>query len=149
MPNGQQLAHGAGKRRSQINQSLYSFTNKSILWLTSPQPPTKTFNFHTPTYIRKLEKSKSNRSIRGVTKDLKVPRVRTNYGQRSFRVQGAHLWYSLPEYIKYLPLLSRLKNALCEHLLLFDWDSLSLCASNYYFLTEILYLYFLWMRNSP
>ena len=63
----------------------------------------KTLNFQTPSYIREmLRKSQSNRPIRGVTKDLKVPIVHTNYGQRPFRLQGAPLWNSLPECIKLL-----------------------------------------------
>ena len=69
-----------------------------------------------------FQKRQSSRPVRGATRDLKIPKVQTDFGKLSFRVQGVYLWNYLPECIKHLPSLSRFKRALREHLL--DLDQL-------------------------
>ena len=77
----------------------------------------KTINFRAPSYLYEMfEKRQQPRPARRGNRDLKIPKVQTDYGGRSFRAQSVRLWNSLPEHIKYLPTLSRFKTALYDHL---------------------------------
>ena len=67
-----------------------------------------------------FQKRESSRPVRGATRDLKIPKVQTDFVKLSFRAQGVHLWNYLPECIKHLLSLSRFKRALREHLLDLD-----------------------------
>ena len=81
----------------------------------------KTLNFRAPSYLLELfEKRQSNRPARKGTGDLKILRVYTEFGSRSLRSQGVHIWNSLPAHVKYLPSLYRFKKALKTHYLNLD-----------------------------
>ena len=77
----------------------------------------KMMNFSESEYFAELfEKYQLNRPARGIRKDLKIPRVRTEFGNRSFQLyQDAYLWNFLPEQIRYLPSLSRFKRSVKVH----------------------------------
>ena len=81
----------------------------------------KIINLRSPSYLFDMfEKHQLSRPARGATRDLKIPKVQTEFGLLSFRARGVQLWNSLPECIKYLPSLSRFKHALHEHLFELD-----------------------------
>ena len=81
----------------------------------------KTINFRVPSYLLELfDKRQFDRPARRGTGELKIPRMYTEFGCRSFRFQGVHIWNSLPAVVKYMPSLSRFKSALKSHLLTLD-----------------------------
>ena len=81
----------------------------------------KVFNLRAPSYLLELfEKRQSNRPARSGAGDLKIPRVYTEFGCRSLRFQGVHLWNSLPADIKYMPSLNKFKSSLKKYLLSLD-----------------------------
>ena len=81
----------------------------------------KILNFRAPSYLHEMfEKRQLTRPARGGSRDLKIPKVDTPYGQRSFCVQAMNLWNSLPDDVKYLPTLSRFKSALADYLFTLD-----------------------------
>ena len=78
----------------------------------------KLFNFRKPFYLLNLFNARqSERPAKEVTGDLATAQVNSEFGIRSFRSRGVHLWNSLQKKIKYLPSLSRFKSAFRAHLL--------------------------------
>ena len=76
----------------------------------------KIINFRASSYLYVMfDKCQQSRPARSGDRDLKVPKVHTEYGNGSFRAQGMRLWNSLPEHIKYLPTLNRFKTALYDY----------------------------------
>ena len=81
----------------------------------------KIMRMRLPEYLECLFTRYRPRSAsRGVTKELESPFMRTETGNRSFQVQGAHLWNSLPGEIRNLPSLRWFKNEVRRHLLALD-----------------------------
>ena len=65
---------------------------------------------HTPDYLESLfSRYVLRASARGEIKELTIPLTCTKTGDRSYRVQGASLWNSLPAAIRNFSSLSRFK----------------------------------------
>ena len=106
---------------------------KTLQWLSFPQRIKyhttlmiyKTLNGHAPEYLIDLFIKASemySRNLRSVTNDdLRVPFARTNYFSKSFSIEGAKRWNSLPTDIKQIKTLHSFKTSLRSHL--FNSDS--------------------------
>ena len=106
---------------------------KTLQWLSFPQRIKyhtalmifKTLNRHAPEYLLDLFTKASEmhgRNLRSVTNDdLRVPFARTNYFSKSFSIEGAKQWNSLPTDIKQIKTLHSFKTSLRSHL--FNSDS--------------------------
>ena len=106
---------------------------KTLQWLSFPQRIKyhtalmifKTLNGPAPKYLLDLFTKASEmhgRNLRSVTyDDLRVPIARTNYFSKSFSIEGAKQWNSLPTDIKQIKTLHSFKTSLRSHL--FNTDS--------------------------
>ena len=106
---------------------------KTLQWLSFPQRIKyhtalmifKTLNGHASEYLLDLFTKASEmhgRNLRSVTyDDLRVPFARTNYFSKSFSIEGAKQWNSLPTDIKQIKTLHSFKTSLRSHL--FNSDS--------------------------
>ena len=75
-----------------------------------------------PTYLADLFKEYNPRpTSRGIQPELSLPAVTYETGERSFQVQGARLWNSLPPSLRHIPSYSTFKRAVRKYLL--DRDS--------------------------
>ena len=81
----------------------------------------KSLNGLAPDYLANLFtkiSEKHSRNLRSVTNDdLAVPFAKTNYFQKSFSVEGANIWNSLPTDIKQIQNINTFKLSLRSHLL--------------------------------
>ena len=65
-----------------------------------------------PTYLADLFKEHNPRpTSRGIQPELTLPAVTYETGERSFQVQGARLWNSLPPSLRHIPSYSTFKRA--------------------------------------
>ena len=80
----------------------------------------KTLNGHASEYLHDLFTKVSemySRNLRSVTNiDLRVPFARTNYFSKSFSIEEAKQWNSLPTDIKQIKSLHSFKTSLRSHL---------------------------------
>ncbi|XP_031777491.1 uncharacterized protein LOC116415943 [Nasonia vitripennis] len=70
-----------------------------------------------PPYLSALFEKNQCRTSGRSSRDITVPGTRTDTGLKSYRVQGARLWNSLPRGMRTLPSLSRFKLAMRNYLL--------------------------------
>ena len=102
---------------------------KTLQWLSFPKRIKyhkalmvyKSLNGLAPDYLANLFtkiSEKHSRNLRSVTNDdLAVPFAKTNYFQKSFSVEGANIWNSLPTDIKQIQNINTFKLSLRSHLL--------------------------------
>ena len=81
----------------------------------------KSLNGLAPDYLVNLYTKvweKHTRNLRSVTNDdLAVPFAKTNYFQKSFSVEGAYIWNSLPTDVKQIQNINTFNLSLRSHLL--------------------------------